>query len=251
MSYAQAVGAMPSRADREYIPPNSKFCRWCQKRFANENVYSNHLTGKKHIKALERGGRKAEADAIRRKIDEAKKLEASKLAQANAAAASKKRKIAEQGANPEESTSKAAKADSAGSDRDLAAMAASAAKGQVSKDKVNLADKDQQALAMAYASGTAKPMVNMAVGEKWWEGTQHFDADKAAGRQVGSALSSGMDVTAGNRSTLRQARPEHGPGSGGGDWQCPGNHIKGRECGHWNFRNAEKCRKCGSYKRLS
>jgi ribosomal protein L40E len=23
-----------------------------------------------------------------------------------------------------------------------------------------------------------------------------------------------------------------------------------RECGHWNFRNAEKCRKCGSYKRL-
>ena len=60
MSYAQAVGAMPDKAARAYIDPNSKFCRWCQKRYANENVYNSHLNGKKHIQALERGGQKAE-----------------------------------------------------------------------------------------------------------------------------------------------------------------------------------------------
>ena len=42
-----------------------RFCRWCQKRFANMNVYDGHLNGKKHLKALEAGGQKGEADSIR------------------------------------------------------------------------------------------------------------------------------------------------------------------------------------------
>jgi hypothetical protein len=100
MSYAQAIGAMPSKEDRNYIDPNSKFCRWCRKRFANENVYKAHLEGKKHLKALEAGGRKAEADAIRRRLADAKKMAAAKKAQEVAAvelqeAATKKRKQAE------------------------------------------------------------------------------------------------------------------------------------------------------------
>ena len=79
-------------AQKEWVNPESKFCRWCQKRFANEAVFNGHLTGKKHIKALEAGGRKGEADLIRRKIQEAKAREASKKAQAEAAENTKKRK---------------------------------------------------------------------------------------------------------------------------------------------------------------
>jgi hypothetical protein len=243
MSYAQAIGAMPSKEDRNYIDPNSKFCRWCRKRFANENVYKAHLEGKKHLKALEAGGRKAEADAIRRRLADAKKMAAAKKAQEVAAvelqeAATKKRKQAEDpvageggggGSAEPEGAKKVARGEEGGAAPvDLAASASEAAKGKVSEQKVDLSDKDQQALAMAYASGTAKPMVNMAVGEKWWEGTQHFDADRAAANRSNAASTNGLDVTAGNRSTQIQARPADGPGSGGGDWQCPGNHFKGR-----------------------
>lgn len=88
----------------------------------------------------------------------------------------------------------------------------------------------------------------MAVADNWWEGTQHSNPNAA---KADSALAVGGDVTAGNRSTQNPSRPEEGAGSGKSDWKCPGNHFKGRECGHWNFRNAEKCRKCGSYRRLS
>jgi hypothetical protein len=104
------------------------------------------------------------------------------------------------------------------------------------------------ALAMAYASGTAKPMVNMAVGANWWEGTTHFNPDTAKDTRP---ISNGLEAGAGNRNTQKEAKPEFGAGSGGSDWQCPGNHFKGRECGHWNFRNAEKCRKCGSFRRMA
>eukprot|EP01052_Picozoa_sp_SAG31_P002734 SAG31_NODE_98_length_25640_cov_9.936744_18_plen_132_part_00 len=46
----------------------SRWCRWCQKRFAKESVFIAHLTGKKHIKALEKGGQVAEAAAIKQKL---------------------------------------------------------------------------------------------------------------------------------------------------------------------------------------
>ena len=51
-----------------HVSADSRFCRWCQKRFARETVFVAHLTGKKHIKALEAGGQAAEAAAIRQKL---------------------------------------------------------------------------------------------------------------------------------------------------------------------------------------
>lgn len=88
---------MPDKAARAYIDPNSKFCRWCQKRYANENVYNSHLNGKKHIQALERGGQKAEAERIRKKIQEAKIAAEAKKSQelAEAATDAAKRKAEE------------------------------------------------------------------------------------------------------------------------------------------------------------
>lgn len=245
-------------AQKEWIDPESKFCRWCQKRFANEAVFNGHLTGKKHIKALEAGGRKGEAELIRRKLQEAKAREASKKAQAEAAENSKKRKQQEGDAG--QSDAKQTKTSSspnaadgsvaaAAPGTDLAASAAAAAKGEVAAVKVDLSDTQQMELAMAYASGRAKPMVNMAVNENWWEGTAH-STGKAG---TVSALANGQEVTAGNRNTQKQERPSFGPGSGHKDWKCPGNYAQvggARECGEWNYGNADKCRQCGSLRRL-
>jgi hypothetical protein len=258
-------------AQKEWVSPDSKFCRWCQKRFANEAVFNGHLTGKKHIKALEAGGRKAEADLIRRKIQDAKAREQSKQAQAEAAEKTKKRKQEEEDAGVDaqgaakqaksSSTPAPASADLAdgGADgggtaaaapgTDLAASAAAAAKGEVADVKVDLADKQQMELAMAYASGRAKPMVNMAVNEKWWEGTAHSTGNPG----TASALSNGQEITAGNRNTQKPERPTVGAGSGNKDWQCPGNYAQvggARECGEWNYGNADKCRKCNTLRRL-
>jgi hypothetical protein len=245
-------------AQKEWIDPESKFCRWCQKRFANEAVFNGHLTGKKHIKALEAGGRKGEAELIRRKLQEAKAREESKKAQAEAAENTKKRKQQEGDAG--QSDAKQTKTSSspnaadgsaaaAAPDTDLAASAAAAAKGEVAAVKVDLSDTQQMELAMAYASGRAKPMVNMAVNENWWEGTAH-STGKAG---TASALANGQEVTAGNRNTQNQERPTVGAGSGHKDWKCPGNYAQvggARECGEWNYGNADKCRKCGSLRRL-
>ena len=171
--------------------------------FANEAVFNGHLTGKKHIKALEAGGRKGEADLIRRKLQEAKAREAVKKAQAEAAENAKKRK--QQDANADaQSDAKQAKTSStdvsdaadgsaaaASAGTDLGESAAAAAKGEVAKVKVDLSDKQQMELAMAYASGRAKPMVNMAVNEKWWEGTAHSTGNSG----TASALANGQEVT--------------------------------------------------------
>jgi hypothetical protein len=247
-------------AQKEWVNPDSKFCRWCQKRFANEAVFTGHLTGKKHIKALEAGGRKGEADLIRRKLQEAKAREASKKAQAEAAENTRKRKQKEEDAAAQ-SDAKQARTSSVSATRadgssaaaapgtDLAASAAAAAKGEVADIKVDLSDKQQMELAMAYASGRAKPMVNMAVNEKWWEGTAHSTGNAGSA----SALANGQEVTAGNRNTQNQPRPTVGAGSGHKDWKCPGNYAQvggARECGEWNYGNADKCRKCNSLRRL-
>ena len=63
----------------------------------NENVYNSHLNGKKHIQALERGGQKAEAERIRKKLQEAKIAAEAKKAQelAEAATDAAKRKAEE------------------------------------------------------------------------------------------------------------------------------------------------------------
>jgi hypothetical protein len=241
-------------AQKEWVNPESKFCRWCQKRFANEAVFNGHLTGKKHIKALEAGGRKGEADLIRRKLQEAKAREASKKAQAEAAENTKKRKQHEEDAAAQSDakqarTSGASASSDAAPGTDLAASAAAAAKGEVADVKVDLSDKQQMELAMAYASGRAKPMVNMAVNENWWEGTAHSTGNAGSA----SALANGQEVTAGNRNTQNQERPTVGAGSGHKDWKCPGNYAQvggARECGEWNYGNADKCRKCGSLRRL-
>ena len=248
-------------AQKEWVNPESKFCRWCQKRFANEAVFNGHLTGKKHIKALEAGGRKGEADLIRRKLQEAKAREAAKKAQAEAAENAKKRKQQDADADAQSDAKQARTSSTAGSDAadasaaaasagtDLGESAAAAAKGEVAKVKVDLSDKQQMELAMAYASGRAKPMVNMAVNEKWWEGTAHSTGNSG----TASALANGQEVTAGNRNTQNQQRPTIGAGSGHKDWKCPGNYAQvggARECGEWNYGNADKCRKCGSLRRL-
>ena len=54
---ANGDGHAPSTADAVY-------CEDCEKEFKNENVYKNHLTGRKHIKAAERRAeRRKEAEA--------------------------------------------------------------------------------------------------------------------------------------------------------------------------------------------
>ena len=40
------ANAMQGGGQEARVDPNSKWCRWCQKRFKNEAVYNGHLTGK-------------------------------------------------------------------------------------------------------------------------------------------------------------------------------------------------------------
>ena len=100
------------------------------------------------------GGRKAEADAIRRKLADAKAREEAKISQKAATEKTAKRKAEEAAEEQEREQRKQAKTEG-GPAIDLAASASAAAKGQVSDVKVDLGDKQQMELAMAYASGTA------------------------------------------------------------------------------------------------
>lgn len=256
MSHDYAARARELKGDVR-PPPDSKFCRWCQKRFANEAVYTFHLTGKKHIKALEVGGRKGEADMIRQKLADAKAREQSKKAQTDAASKTKgeeaKREAEEEAGQDDAKRAKAgAEEDVAAGASDGGAAALAAAKGEVTDVKVDLMDKQQMELAMAYASGKAKPMVNMAVNVNWWEGTSH-----ATGATQAATLPE--DVTAGNRNTQQErnfgdgVRPTEGAGSGNKDWKCGGNYAAmggPKACDEWNYGNADRCRKCLTMRRM-
>lgn len=55
--------AASTNATAQTSTPDAVWCEDCQKEFKNENVYKNHLTGRKHVKAAEQRKQRQEEDS--------------------------------------------------------------------------------------------------------------------------------------------------------------------------------------------
>lgn len=249
------------------MPADPLWCRWCQKRFAKDTVFRAHLTGKKHLKALCANGRVVEAEALKRKaglVSERDRAKKAKTQAKDAIEAEKKKLEDEKDAAQKAEDSKDPKnkltTDQLASEKDAAAIdeddltipdvlftPASTFGGA----RANYAFKlgaEGQGYYWDEAEERRKVSLKAKIGlgpngVEWWKGTTTI----ATGDKSGDV----SDCVDPSRVTSKVYKPSQGPGSGSGDWQCQGNYRKLRECGEWNYKNHEKCFKCGTYKRLS
>eukprot|EP01047_Picozoa_sp_COSAG01_P054273 COSAG01_NODE_5910_length_3959_cov_2.072539_4_plen_267_part_00 len=216
-----ALGPEPGRGD------DPLWCVACQRRFASPGVFQGHLAGKKHIGALKRAGKHKEAAILKQRgIDAA---QAAQLSKAQETATGKRLRPAVPGgieaARVKERDRKVAKVCfEPGGAAGVAAGATPAPSG---------------------AGPTSGAVVEAAVlpanpnGLEWWKGVP-ADPDEGEEDNNLTALERLLQKKAGSRSE----------GRGAGDWKCPGNWAKKKECGAWNFRSRQTCRACGAQKRL-
>lgn len=209
-----AMGPEPGRGD------DPLWCVTCRKRFKSRGVFNGHLTGKKHIAGLRAAGRSAEADLIKRKAAELRQSQ--KLQKAQQVAAVKRIRPAVPGG------------------ADFAAAAERDRK--VPKTCFQPGGEElQNEQAREIVEGKAvvsKVVANQAPnGIEWWRGLPTDDGTKEDDLE---------HLTAAQRLKMKT----RGLSRGTGDWQCPGNWARKKECGVWNYRSHDTCRGCGARKRM-
>eukprot|EP01051_Picozoa_sp_SAG22_P000409 SAG22_NODE_11_length_35583_cov_107.128790_9_plen_227_part_00 len=197
---------------------------------AKSTVFEAHLMGKKHLAALRRQGQGAQADALLARAKEQKALGQLKAAHETAKRTlgvgekgpteqqERDRKVAKVCFQPGGDAAEKAAAESA------AAAAAAAVEAAV----------DGAARAENAADAPCRPLA-APNGVEWWKGIPRTEEEDDASM---TALEKLIAKKGGG-----------GAGTQGGDWKCAGNYLKNKECGVWNYRNADKCKGCGAARR--
>eukprot|EP01052_Picozoa_sp_SAG31_P041100 SAG31_NODE_6137_length_2153_cov_2.266796_2_plen_240_part_00 len=192
------------------------WCRYCQKRFAKKTVFDAHLPGKKHLAALRKQGFVAQAEAL--VIAAKNKQSMGDLKRAHDAA---KRKLGVDDRTPSELEL-----------RDQKVPKTCFQPGGTIETVGGPEPKEDE--KPTRPSAAAAPN-----GLEWWKGIPSKDEADSNDHAM-TALEKLISKTSSGQ-----------PGAKAGDWKCSGNYIKSKECGEWNFRTADRCKRCGAARRLS